>query len=557
MSHEPRTSPVHFGQGCQAIVTTAILALTGLFVAPTLIAQEDRGTALSDDQLIRPVVSETTIVIMKIEPARLLPSPQGENESDPSTNQPSEGNPLFSLLEEQEVTGAWLKKLHEVLHEVRNVTNDMPIFIMVDIPKSKQEAPFTLVVKRSSGESSERVTGWLENFGRWKVAVRGDLIVASGALPTIVPKSSPAVAEDGRPALAEAFAAVSDYPIQVLFVPPEHLWRTVRELMTDLPAQLGGGPSSLLTEGVQWGALGVDPGQLRMQLTIQSRSEEDAQNFSEYLPILLRSCYRAAAEFHEVGPEKLFDSLVTAMKPTVRENQVIVTMNILDVGRNQLDMFLKLAQAAEAGMQRQEDLRLRQILIAMHNYHDTYGEFPPANRHRDSEGKLGLSWRVHLLPFLGESDLHREFRLDEPWDSEHNQELLTRMPEIYSRSSRILDTEDRPAPGYTTLLAPAGEDAVFGGETSHSLGHIVDGTSNTVVLVEVMPERAVPWTAPQDFVYDPDNPLDGILIHPDERWMAGMADGSLQWFRSGASARTILHLFQKSDGHPIPMNELQ
>ena len=84
---------------------------------------------------------------------------------------------------------------------------------------------------------------------------------------------------------------------------------------------------------------------------------------------------------------------------------------------------------------------------------------------------------------------------------------------------------------------------------------IVDGTSNTVLLVEFVLERAVPRTAPRDFVFDPDNPLDGILILPDDRWLAGTADGSLQRLRAEISPQTVLHLCQKSDGHPIPMNE--
>src|SRR5262249_25637901 len=59
---------------------------------------------------------------------------------------------------------------------------------------------------------------------------------------------------------------------------------------------------------------------------------------------------------------------------------------------------------------------LRQIGIALHNYHDTFGAFPTdANTRTNPQNKL--SWRVHILPFIEQDALYRQFKLDEPWDS--------------------------------------------------------------------------------------------------------------------------------------------
>jgi hypothetical protein len=38
-----------------------------------------------------------------------------------------------------------------------------------------------------------------------------------------------------------------------------------------------------------------------------------------------------------------------------------------------------------------------------------------------------LSWRVKLLPYLEQDHLYRQFKLNEPWDSPHNQALLKEM----------------------------------------------------------------------------------------------------------------------------------
>src|SRR4051794_35047430 len=72
-------------------------------------------------------------------------------------------------------------------------------------------------------------------------------------------------------------------------------------------------------------------------------------------------------------------------------------------------------------------INLRQIGLAMHNYHDRHGQFP-AIAVFDDRGRPLLSWRVTVLPFMGQGPLYQKFRLNEPWDSPHNKALLGEMP---------------------------------------------------------------------------------------------------------------------------------
>src|SRR5262245_3840531 len=67
------------------------------------------------------------------------------------------------------------------------------------------------------------------------------------------------------------------------------------------------------------------------------------------------------------------------------------------------------------------------IAVALQNYNEEHGELPPAVV-RGANGQPLYSWRVLILPYLEEGELYEEFRLDEPWDSEHNLRLLERMP---------------------------------------------------------------------------------------------------------------------------------
>ena len=83
---------------------------------------------------------------------------------------------------------------------------------------------------------------------------------------------------------------------------------------------------------------------------------------------------------------------------------------------------------------------LKQIGLAMHNYHDRHKSLPSAYT-VDKAGKPLLSWRVLILPYLDQEALYKEFHLDEPWDSEHNKPLSAMVVKVYrSPASRRRST---------------------------------------------------------------------------------------------------------------------
>ena len=98
---------------------------------------------------------------------------------------------------------------------------------------------------------------------------------------------------------------------------------------------------------------------------------------------------------------------------------------------------------------------LKTIALAFRNRADVHRGFYGHNpRWFDKDGRPYLSWRVFLLPFAGERSLFREFRLEEPWDSQHNKALLDRMPAIYK-------TPGLNRSGYTSLLTFTGRNTPF------------------------------------------------------------------------------------------------
>jgi hypothetical protein len=110
----------------------------------------------------------------------------------------------------------------------------------------------------------------------------------------------------------------------------------------------------------------------------------------------------------------------------------------------------------------------------------------------DANGKPLHSWRTLILPYADQKVLYDRIDLSRPWDDPVNADVFkTRLP-LY-RCPSHLDPDDK-----TTYLAVVTPNSILRPESSIRLLDIVDGTSNTILVMEVDDEHAVPWMAPQD-----------------------------------------------------------
>lgn len=135
--------------------------------------------------------------------------------------------------------------------------------------------------------------------------------------------------------------------------------------------------------------------------------------------------------------------------------------------------------------------RLKQLGLALHQYHDHYGAFPPVIT-TDKHGRPMHSWRVLILPFLDRRDLYEEYDLSHAWDSAINRNLISRIPAPFQCPCNCDNAEGR-----TAFLAVVGEDAAWEKSKSRRRGEFSDGLDNTVIIVE-LPSQSVPWTKPND-----------------------------------------------------------
>lgn len=212
-------------------------------------------------------------------------------------------------------------------------------------------------------------------------------------------------------------------------------------------------------------------------------------------------------------------------------------------------LFYATQRVRESANRMLDASNMRQLGIAMHNYHNDYNQMPP-QAIMSKDGKPLLSWRVLMLPYMDQNQLFKQFHLDEPWDSPHNIQFLDKMPKIFVNPNR-------PAPqeGYTYYQVFFGQHAVFDPTGKVTLAAISaqDGTSNTIMLAEAA--DAVPWTKPDDMPFDfnPGAPLPKLGNPSAGGYHVLFADGSVRYLKRSYKPEDLRSLIDCRDGRLVPI----
>jgi len=192
---------------------------------------------------------------------------------------------------------------------------------------------------------------------------------------------------------------------------------------------------------------------------------------------------------------------------------------------------------------------LRQIGLGIHNYHDVNGTLPSNTYGPD--GKPLLSWRVHILPYVEQDALYKQFKLDEPWDGPNNHRLVSQMPRLYITS----DTRARAGDGKTFYRGFAHKGAVFEKPARQgdrlSFTRISDGLTNTIFVVEA--GEAVEWTKPDDLDFSPGRPLPPLGAgRAGDKVLVLMGDGSTRTYSKTLPESTWRALITYNGNETVP-----
>jgi hypothetical protein len=476
---------------------------------------------------VKPFLDEQTIAVLRLQPgkldvAALLDRLAAQAKLDEDT-----------VGEAKKEWAGWLKGLH--------AAGAKEVFVVASLDDVPDRPPFVVVPleKESAANKVAGVVGRLHLLDRSMTVekVGSALVLASRATHQRLKKQKPG----SRPDVVEALAGAG--PARLVMVPTRDAARILEETMPALPEEVGGGSIKPLSRGLKGVTLDLET-MPKPELRLTVRAADSAA--AKALDALIRRGLKTLAgnkDLREAMPALV--ELFALWKPQLLKDRLVLRLDektLARVGRPLLLHLIETERRTRVGGQ------MRRLLKALLDYHDKTGTFP-APSSRDKDGKPLLSWRVHLLPYLGEAALYKEFKLDEPWDSPHNKKLISRMPAVYrpAISKRTPET-------HTTFLAPLGEATMFppgGGRLR--ISDVIDGIEQTIMLVDVRSNEAIVWTRPVDLPYDAKNPLAGLSPRHGGQIMVGMVDGTVHFLSQTIDKETMAALFTRNGREAVTL----
>ncbi|MCM2372365.1 DUF1559 family PulG-like putative transporter [Aporhodopirellula aestuarii] len=213
-------------------------------------------------------------------------------------------------------------------------------------------------------------------------------------------------------------------------------------------------------------------------------------------------------------------------------------------------LLLPAVQAAREAARRMScSNNIKQIGLAMHNYHSIYNSLPPAYT-VDANGNPLHSWRTLLLPYMEQQALYEQIDLTRPWNDPVN--LLF--------SEMVIPTYHCPSSGetsnLTTYVAVVDSTGMMTGPDPVAFRDVTDGLSNTLLLMETSPDSAVPWMSPQDAdASDFLNPGAGPQSHPGGAHVL-MGDGAVKFVTDSADVSIRKEMINRADGSGTIMDDV-
>lgn len=218
---------------------------------------------------------------------------------------------------------------------------------------------------------------------------------------------------------------------------------------------------------------------------------------------------------------------------------VVVSCGVGGVG----GLYYAVGNVRDSAARMQSQNNLKQIAIAMHNYHDANGRM--VDDIRGPDGKPLLSWRVALLPYIEQDNLYKQFNLNEPWDSPNNSRMLNIAIKTYTIPGR----EAEAIRGLTFYQGFVGPGTVFDPKPEKPLkiGDVKDGTSNTFFVVEAA--DPVEWTKPGGLPFADGEPLPRLGGHYRRHgFNAALCDGSVRFVGDRVTEQSLRAAIKHSDG---------
>ena len=289
-----------------------------------------------------------------------------------------------------------------------------------------------------------------------------------------------------------------------------------------LLAQLDSLSMSLDTAAEEVVVAEMDLGDSELAAQIAASSKKQISQFKIIGPLALSAALSGVPDDVSSAVSTLLYGVLGGLKITSSDNQVVAKLRLPNNIADQFQVLLAYAGQLQLQEERSESFAVLGNALAEVL---EQGYVPPSIEDHpewfDADGQSKLSWRVHLLPLLGEAELHAKFKLDEDWDSEHNLELLEEIPEIF---------QSVEGSSQSSFLGFGGEGMSMASGMLHKPDDLKDDADLTIMLMDVGDRLAVPWTQPID------------LLSLDVEKLAEIADdtsGKIQVITVSGKKRTL------------------
>ncbi len=190
---------------------------------------------------------------------------------------------------------------------------------------------------------------------------------------------------------------------------------------------------------------------------------------------------------------------------------------------------------------------LRKIGEAMQAYVKANGHYPPAYT-VDKDGNPQHSWRVLLLPYLGEQRLFDQYDMQSAWNSPENQRVADRMPSVYACPDGIGGND-------TNYMVINGPTLLFHKDRETDQSEILDLPSQTLLVIEVR-NMDTNWLEPidldgrhMDWTINVNNGLGSHHGFPGTHALC--VDGSVVYLRPETSPAELQAMATINDGQSL------
>ncbi len=210
----------------------------------------------------------------------------------------------------------------------------------------------------------------------------------------------------------------------------------------------------------------------------------------------------------------------------------------------------------EPSARMQSTSNMKQIGLAVHNYHDALDTLPGPFLDDTVDRSVRvpdvpsarLSWRVTILPFLEADPTYYQVQKSEPWNGPNNGPLL----DIHWRT--YADPLDGKT-SFTPYRVFHENGALWDSDPKRriAIDKIPDGSANTIMIAESTVQ--VPWAQFNEHPFDPNGPLPELGRASRNTFFLAMADGSVRVVKKSVSPNILRAALTREGGEQLPLDQ--